>query len=231
MPTCYCLTFSYVFPTFSVFKVGYHEHPFCIFSFCYFSFTVFWGTYLWCICHVMIAVTSNYWSSHFCLACWNAAECNRMFSPCVHRITCLSVWCALLVQSTVLSPLMELPVPQNHRELKRCLGMFAYYSRWIKNHSGKVKPLTIKSVAFPLSVGRNYRFKDCLDFFYFFVCSLYSTLEKCPFYQSSVSLMPLMSQALFQAFGPFGWSPLPVSLMSPVCPYSRPPRAPHARKP
>jgi len=50
-----------------------------------------------------------------------------------------------------LRPLMELPVPQNHRELKRCLGMFAYYAQWIKNYSGKVKPLTIKSVAFPLS--------------------------------------------------------------------------------
>jgi len=47
--------------------------------------------------------------------------------------------------------LMELPVLQNHRELKRCLGMFAYYARWIENHSGKVKPLTVKSVAFPLS--------------------------------------------------------------------------------
>jgi len=47
-----------------------------------------------------------------------------------------------------LRPFMELPVPQNHRELKRCLGMFAYYARWIKNYSGKVKPLAIKSVAF-----------------------------------------------------------------------------------
>jgi len=27
MPTCYCLTFSHVFPTFSAFKVVYHEHP------------------------------------------------------------------------------------------------------------------------------------------------------------------------------------------------------------
>jgi len=50
-----------------------------------------------------------------------------------------------------LHPLIELPVPQNHRELKRCLGMFAYYDRWIKNYSGKVEPLTIKSVSFPLS--------------------------------------------------------------------------------
>jgi len=50
-----------------------------------------------------------------------------------------------------LRPLMELPVPQNHQELKRWLGVFAYCARWIKNYSGKVKPLTIKSVAFPLS--------------------------------------------------------------------------------
>jgi len=28
MPTCYCLTSSHVFPTFSVFKVVHHEHPF-----------------------------------------------------------------------------------------------------------------------------------------------------------------------------------------------------------
>jgi len=31
MTTCYCLTFSHVFPTFSVFKVVYHEHPFAFF--------------------------------------------------------------------------------------------------------------------------------------------------------------------------------------------------------
>jgi len=50
-----------------------------------------------------------------------------------------------------LRPLMKLPVPQNHRELKRCLGMFAYYARWIENYSDKVNSLTIKSVAFSLS--------------------------------------------------------------------------------
>jgi len=38
----------------------------------------------------------------------------------------------------------------SHRELKRCLGMFAYYTRWIKNYSGEVKPLTVSSVSFPL---------------------------------------------------------------------------------
>jgi len=49
--------------------------------------------HVWRICRVMIAVTDNYWSSHFWVACWNAAECNPTFSPRVHRRTCLSVWC------------------------------------------------------------------------------------------------------------------------------------------
>jgi len=53
-----------------------------------------------CILRIMIAVTGNNWSSHFCVACWNAAERNRMFSPHVHRRTCLSVWCALFAQPT-----------------------------------------------------------------------------------------------------------------------------------
>jgi len=34
-------------------------------------------------------------------------------------------------------------------------------------------------------VGRNCSFKDCLDFFYFFVCLLYSPLEKCPFFSQA----------------------------------------------
>jgi len=83
-----------------------------------------------------------------------------------------------------------------------------------------------------LVVGRNCRFKDCLDFFYFFICLLYSPLEKCLFYQSSVALMPHVTSTLSGLWPvrlkPF--APLTISLMSPVCPYSHPPRAPHARK-
>jgi len=41
-----CVT-SLVFPTFSVFKVVYHEHPYCIFSFCYVSHAVVSGKYPW----------------------------------------------------------------------------------------------------------------------------------------------------------------------------------------
>jgi len=68
-------------------------------------------------------------------------------------------------------------------------------------------------------VSRNCRFKDCLDFFYFFVCLLYSPLEKCSFYQSSVSnarrhkhsSRPLAHSA--EALCPFASFP-----HTPVCP-------------
>jgi len=36
-----------------------------------------------------------------------------------------------------LRPLMEVPIPKSSKELKRCLGMFVYYARWIRNFSGK----------------------------------------------------------------------------------------------
>ncbi|PIK38271.1 hypothetical protein BSL78_24891 [Apostichopus japonicus] len=48
-----------------------------------------------------------------------------------------------------LRPLKELPIPQNLKALRRCMGMFAYYARWIPNFSSKVKPLT-ESPTFPL---------------------------------------------------------------------------------
>ena len=33
------------------------------------------------------------------------------------------------------------PMPSTKAELKRCIGMFAYYARWIKNYSAKVRSL------------------------------------------------------------------------------------------
>ena len=44
--------------------------------------------------------------------------------------------------SAQLQPLINLPVPSTKKELKRCLGMFAYYARWIENFSTKIAPLT-----------------------------------------------------------------------------------------
>ena len=49
-----------------------------------------------------------------------------------------------------LRPLIALPIPKSSKELKRCLGMFAYYFRWIRNISEKIKPLTAGKMHFPL---------------------------------------------------------------------------------
>ena len=50
-----------------------------------------------------------------------------------------------------LRPLVELPVPKTVAELKRCVGMFAYYPRWIKNYSSKIKVLVPKNASLPLN--------------------------------------------------------------------------------
>ena len=47
-------------------------------------------------------------------------------------------------------PLLELPMPDNPKALRRVIGMFAYYAQWIPNYSDKIKPL-VKTKNFPLS--------------------------------------------------------------------------------
>ncbi|XP_063380929.1 uncharacterized protein LOC134667447 [Cydia fagiglandana] len=49
-----------------------------------------------------------------------------------------------------LKPLLDLPAPENAAALKRVLGLFAHYSRWIYNFSEKIKPL-LSINTFPLS--------------------------------------------------------------------------------
>ena len=48
-----------------------------------------------------------------------------------------------------LRPLQELPPPSNLGSLKRTMGMFAYYARWIQDFSSKIQPLA-KAKRFPL---------------------------------------------------------------------------------
>ena len=48
-----------------------------------------------------------------------------------------------------LKPLMDMPAPGDSKSLKRCLGMFAYYSKWIPSFSDKMKPLN-QICKFPL---------------------------------------------------------------------------------
>ena len=49
-----------------------------------------------------------------------------------------------------LKPLRELPLPSSGAALRRALGMFAYYAKWIPNFSERVRPL-MKAKSFPLN--------------------------------------------------------------------------------
>ena len=50
-----------------------------------------------------------------------------------------------------LKPLLELPAPHNAKSLKRVLGMFAYYAKWIANFSNRIERLK-NATSFPLNV-------------------------------------------------------------------------------
>ena len=58
-----------------------------------------------------------------------------------------------------LRPLLEMPPPKSPRELKRICGMFAYYSKWIENFSGKAGPL-FKATDFPLNAKASNAFAE-----------------------------------------------------------------------
>jgi len=48
-----------------------------------------------------------------------------------------------------LKPLWELLPPKDSKNQKRVVDLFSFYSKWIKNFSTKIRPLTCKNV-FPL---------------------------------------------------------------------------------
>ena len=48
-----------------------------------------------------------------------------------------------------LRPLREFPPPENLQSLKRVVGMFAYYAKWVPNFSEKMQPLS-QATTFPL---------------------------------------------------------------------------------
>ncbi|XP_045445671.1 uncharacterized protein LOC123653729 [Melitaea cinxia] len=48
-----------------------------------------------------------------------------------------------------LEPLTNLPIPSDTTTLKRALGLFAHYSKWVNNFSAKIRPLI--EATFPLS--------------------------------------------------------------------------------
>jgi len=54
---------------------------------------------------------------------------------------------------------VNLPLPTDSASLKRALGLFSYYSKWIPQFSEKVQPLT-KDPKFPLGADAEKAFKD-----------------------------------------------------------------------
>ena len=48
-----------------------------------------------------------------------------------------------------LRPLLQLPIPHDTKSLRRVIGMFAYYSKWIKQFSDNIRTLN-KAETFPL---------------------------------------------------------------------------------
>ena len=50
---------------------------------------------------------------------------------------------------TRLQPLRDIPPPENMKLQKKTVGLFAYYSKWIKDFSTKIKPLS-SNTTFPL---------------------------------------------------------------------------------
>lgn len=87
-----------------------------------------------------------------------AKECNLTFNEdkCVYSSDTIDLLGYRISKGTLqpdperVKPLLELPVPTNLKSLRRAVGMFAYYARWIPRYSDKIKPLVVAK-DFPLS--------------------------------------------------------------------------------
>lgn len=61
-----------------------------------------------------------------------------------------------------LRPLKELPLPTDISSLRRCVGLFSYYSQWVSRFSDRIAPLA-RSTSFPLSTDAVRAFEDMKD--------------------------------------------------------------------
>lgn len=77
---------------------------------------------------------------------------------CNFNKTCISLLGYTITNNVIepdkdrLEPLLKLPLPTNASELKRALGLFAHYAKWVKNFSAKIQPL-VNNSSFPLDEG------------------------------------------------------------------------------
>ena len=87
-------------------------------------------------------------------------------NKCLYAVTSIDLLGYTISKGSVkpdpdrLKGLMDLPVPQNLPSLRRAMGMFFHYSRWIPNFSEKLHPLT-KVTCYPLFKEQTEAFK-CL---------------------------------------------------------------------
>ena len=86
-------------------------------------------------------------------------------SKCTFKTRKLEILGSIIENGTIrpdperLRPLHEMPPPRNGRSLKRILGMFSHYSRWIPQFSDRVAPL-LKVESFPLDEHAERAFQD-----------------------------------------------------------------------
>ena len=58
-----------------------------------------------------------------------------------------------------IKPILEIPVPDELKSLRRVVGMFSYYAQWIPKYSDKTKPL-VSAKKFPLTDEAVKAFED-----------------------------------------------------------------------
>ena len=61
-----------------------------------------------------------------------------------------------------LRPLRDMPVPNDPKSLRRCLGLFSYYAKWVASYSDKISSL-LSATTFPLTETQQKSFKSIIQ--------------------------------------------------------------------